>query len=29
MLAEHGRHPRDATPDELEALWAAAKREVG
>jgi MazG family protein len=29
MLAEHSRHPRDATPDELEALWAAAKREVG
>jgi len=29
MLAEHGRHPRDATPDELEALWTAAKREAG
>ena len=29
ILAEHGRHPRDAAPDELEALWARAKREVG
>jgi len=29
MLGEQGRHPRDAAPDELEALWAAAKREVG
>jgi MazG family protein len=28
-LAEHGRHPRDASPDELEALWAQAKREIG
>jgi MazG family protein len=29
VLAEQGRHPRDAAPDELEALWARAKREVG
>ena len=29
ILAEQGRHPRDAAPDELEALWARAKREVG
>jgi MazG family protein len=29
ILAEHDRHPRDAQPDELEALWARAKREVG
>jgi nucleoside triphosphate diphosphatase len=29
ILAEHGRHPSDAAPDELEALWARAKREVG
>jgi ATP diphosphatase len=28
-LAEQGRTPRDATPDELEALWARAKRESG
>jgi MazG family protein len=28
-LAEQGRSPRDAAPDELEALWAAAKREIG
>jgi len=29
ILAEHGRHPRDAAPEEMEALWAQAKREVG
>ncbi len=29
MLAAHGRRPRDAAPEELEALWTAAKREVG
>ena len=29
ILSMQGRHPRDATPDELEALWTAAKREVG
>jgi MazG family protein len=29
QLAKHGRHPRDASPDELEALWAQAKREIG
>lgn len=28
-LAEQGRHPRDAAPDELEALWAEAKRAIG
>jgi len=28
-LAEQGRSPHDAAPDELEALWAAAKREIG
>jgi len=29
LLAEQGRHPPDATSDELEALWARAKREIG
>jgi ATP diphosphatase len=29
MLAGQGRRPRDAAPEELEALWTAAKREVG
>ena len=29
LLAEQGRHPRDASPDQLEALWAQAKREIG
>jgi len=29
LLAGQGRHPRNATPDELEALWAQAKREIG
>lgn len=29
ILAQMGRHPRDAAPEELEALWAEAKREVG
>lgn len=28
-LAEQGRGPRDATPEELEALWARAKQERG
>jgi MazG family protein len=28
-LAEQGRAPRDASPDELEALWARAKQELG
>lgn len=28
-LAEQGRSPRDATPDELETLWAKAKQELG
>ena len=28
-LAEQGRLPRDATPDELESLWAKAKQESG
>jgi ATP diphosphatase len=28
-LAEQGRAPRDATPDELETLWAKAKQELG
>jgi len=28
-LAEQGRGPRDATPEELEALWARAKKERG
>jgi len=28
-LAEQGRAPADATPDELEALWARAKQELG
>jgi MazG family protein len=28
-LAEQGRSPRDATPDELEMLWAQAKQELG
>lgn len=28
-LAEQGRTPRDATPDELETLWAKAKQELG
>jgi MazG family protein len=28
-LAEHGRHAKDATLDELEALWQAAKQKVG
>jgi len=28
-LAEQGRAPRDAGPDELEALWARAKQELG
>jgi len=28
-LAEQGRAPRDAGPDELEALWARAKQEPG
>ena len=28
-LAEQGRSPRDAAPDELEALWARAKQERG
>jgi ATP diphosphatase len=28
-LAEQGRAPRDAAPDELETLWAKAKRELG
>ena len=28
-LAERGRSPRDATPDELETLWAKAKQELG
>jgi MazG family protein len=29
LLEEQGRSPRDAAPDELETLWAAAKREIG
>lgn len=29
LLAAQGRHPRDATAAELEALWAQAKREIG
>ena len=29
QLAQQGRNPRDAAPDELEALWAEAKRDVG
>jgi MazG family protein len=28
-LADQGRAPRDASPDELEALWARAKQELG
>jgi len=28
-LAEQGRSPRDAAPDELEALWARAKQGGG
>jgi MazG family protein len=28
-LAEQARSPRDATPDELETLWAKAKQELG
>ncbi len=28
-LAEQGRTPGDATPDELETLWAKAKQELG
>jgi MazG family protein len=28
-LAEQGRGPRDATPEELEALWARAKQDPG
>jgi ATP diphosphatase len=28
-LAEQGRAPRDAGPEELEALWARAKQELG
>ena len=28
-LAEQGRSPCDATPDELETLWAKAKQELG
>jgi ATP diphosphatase len=28
-LAEQGRTPQDAGPDELEALWARAKQELG
>ena len=28
-LAEQGRSPRDASPDELETLWARAKQELG
>lgn len=27
-LREHGRHPEDATPEELDALWEAAKRHL-
>jgi nucleoside triphosphate diphosphatase len=29
ILAERGRGPRDLAPDELEALWVEAKREIG
>ena len=29
LLAEQGRSPRDAGPEELEALWARAKQETG